>query len=169
MKRTLSSGFSLRGFLEKFVRARKSNRPRQTALACEPLETRQLLAPLVVGELAHALVDFGDAPDPTYSTMTVSNGAFHVVDSRYHLGQQIDAEAKGQPDATAQGDDNDGTNDDDGVRFTSALRTGETATLDVTASANGGFLNAWIDYNSDGDWDDPGDTPLIGKWRRPRR
>ncbi len=100
--------------------------------------------------------DFGDAPDPTYPTLLASNGARHALGSGLFLGAGVDAEPDGQPDPNALGDDNDGNDDEDGVVFTSALVGGQTATVDVTASGSG-LLNAWIDFNADGDWADPGE------------
>ena len=98
-------------------------------------------------------VDFGDAPDPTYPTLLASDGARHVIVSGLYLGAGVDGDADGQPDATATGDDNDGNDDEDGVVFTSSLIPGYTASVDVTASAPG-TLNAWMDFNGDGDWAD---------------
>ncbi len=100
-------------------------------------------------------LDFGDAPDPTYPTLLVNNGARHRVDATIFLGALIDAEADGQPDPTATGDDLANLADEDGVTV-SKLVPGRSATATVTASANG-FLNAWIDYNIDGDWMDAGE------------
>lgn len=100
--------------------------------------------------------DWGDAPDPTYPTLSGSNGASHVILPNLFLGATIDAEADGQPNATATGDDISGTDDEDGVVFTSALTPGGTTTVDVTASAPG-MLNAWVDFNADGDWADAGE------------
>jgi len=101
-------------------------------------------------------LDFGDAPDPSYPTLMASNGARHVIVPNLYLGAGIDAELDGQPDATATGDDNDGNDDEDGVVFTSSLIPGTTASVDVTASAPG-ILNAWMDFDGDGDWADPGE------------
>jgi len=109
--------------------------------------------------------DFGDAPDRPYPTMHLSDGARHTIDARVYLGRSVDADVDGQPDATATGDDNDGNDDEDGVAFASALTIGSKATVEVTAST-AGALNAWIDFNSDGDWDNAGeqifiDEPLV--------
>jgi len=109
-------------------------------------------------------IDFGDAPDPTYPTLLASNGARHLAIGPL-LGTNRDTEPDGQPTAAADGDDLAGTPDDeDGVVFTSALVGGQTAFVDVTASAPA-LLSAWIDFNSDGDWADAGeqvfaDAPL---------
>ena len=155
MKQTVFTGSSLRRFIRKFARRRKTNRPRRTTLACETLETRQLLTVLIS-------TDFGDAPEPYPTEIRNAgdgaiHGASHWMDERFHLGEKVDAEPNGRPHEIARGDDNNNVNDEDGVRFTSALRVGETATLEVTASSNEGFLNAWLDFNADGDWDDPGE------------
>jgi hypothetical protein len=99
--------------------------------------------------------DFGDAPDK-YHTLLASNGAKHFIVPGVYLGQKIDAEADGQPNINATGDDINGTDDEDGIVFASALSPGKIALIDVTASCPG-FLNAWIDFNGDGDWTDDGE------------
>ena len=100
--------------------------------------------------------DYGDAPDLTYPTLLASNGARHTIVSGIHLGNSVDVDADGQPDAQALGDDNDGTNDEDGVRFLTRIVPGATAWIAVTAST-AGVLNAWLDLNADGDWDNAGE------------
>jgi len=98
--------------------------------------------------------DFGDAPDPAYPTLLANNGARHLIVPGFHLGTNVDAEVDGQPNSTATGDDIAGTPDDeDGVTFTTALAPGQLATIEVVASADG-KLDAWIDFNADGDWAD---------------
>ena len=116
-----------------------------------------LVHPWMTGEVIVNDVDsdFGDAPDPTYPTLRASNGARHILTGLF-LGASVDADADGQPTPNADGDDNDGTDDEDGVVFTSLLVSGETATVDITATAPG-LLNAWIDYLDDGDFDDAGE------------
>lgn len=117
-------------------------------------------------------IDFGDAPDPTYQTLFASNGARHILGGgTLFLGQCVDAEADGLPNAAADGDDLDagpvfGTcatagDDEDGVAFTSDLRIGLTAGIDVVASEPC-TLSAWIDFNRDGDWGDPDDDLFPG-------
>ena len=49
-------------------------------------------------------LDFGDAPDPTYPTLLVNDGARHVAIGP-RLGSARDFELDGQPNATATGDD----------------------------------------------------------------
>jgi len=105
-------------------------------------------------------MDLGDAPDAPFPTLLASSGAYHVLDGVTFLGATADAEPDGQPDGTATGDDNDGNNDDDGVVFTSPLIPGFTAFIDVTASGPG-TLDAWIDFNANGSWADPGEQIFL--------
>jgi hypothetical protein len=107
--------------------------------------------------LKQLLYDFGDAPDPTYPTLSISNGASHLIASGYFLGASVDDENDGQPDASSLGDDNDGNDDDDGVTFTSPFIQLFENSLDIVASGNG-YINAWMDFNRDGDWDDAGEN-----------
>ncbi|OHB79998.1 MAG: hypothetical protein A2Z25_04590 [Planctomycetes bacterium RBG_16_55_9] len=103
--------------------------------------------------------DYGDAPYPPYPTLKAQNGASHVIDNRVYLGARVDAEADGQPNATATGDDNN-LDDEDGATFTTLLVPGDNATVDVAASTFG-ILNAWIDFNGDGDWADADEHVFI--------
>jgi hypothetical protein len=110
-------------------------------------------------------LDFGDAPDPTYPTLLANDGARHTVVPGFFLGGAVDTESDGQPTPLADGDDLAGAPDDeDGVVFTSVVAQGHLVNVQVTASVPG-LLNAWMDYNFDGDWADAGeqffiDTPL---------
>jgi hypothetical protein len=103
------------------------------------------------------LLDFGDAPDPPYPTLLVTNGARHVIVPGVYMGLLIDPEADGQPDANATGDDKVLLDDEDGVTFIPPLNVGNSATVQVVCSVSG-FLSAWIDFNADGDWADLGET-----------
>jgi len=117
------------------------------------------------------LLDFGDAPDPTFQTLLASNGARHVLGGSVFLGACVDAEADGLQSAAADGDDNDtgtefGTcatpgDDEDGVTFTTPVRVGLSSNIDVVASAPC-KLSAWIDFTGDGDWGDPGEDLFPG-------
>lgn len=89
-----------------------------------------------------------------YPTLDVNNGAYHTAHPSFRLGAEgLDFEADGRPNADATGDDITGISDEHGVTFTSALVPGGAGSLEVIAPA-GGLLDAWIDFNSDGDWDD---------------
>src|SRR5690606_21544293 len=67
-----------------------------------------------------------------------------------------DAEADGNASESAMGDDASGVDDEDGVSMPGQFPGGTIAGLSVTV-AGSGILNAWIDWNRDGDWDDPGE------------
>ncbi len=100
--------------------------------------------------------DFGDAPNGAYPTRLASNGARHVLGSGLFLGATVDGEPDGQPNggpAGATGDDRNGSDDEDGVTFTSPLNQGAVTTVDVVASVGGGLLNAWVDFNFNGTWE----------------
>ena len=118
--------------------------------------------------------DFGDAPETMISIDaglgSTYGEASHKIVSGLTLGVLIDSELAGQNTGLlSDGDDTDGSNDDDGVIFplaggTRVLNVGEVNAVTVNASANG-YLNAWIDWNQDGDWNDTGEaiatnTPL---------
>ncbi len=107
--------------------------------------------------------DWGDAPDPTYPTLSASGGASHGVSGIY-LGHAIDYEYDGQPSPNADGDDLAGVPDDeDGVAFPTAFVSGVPTTLQVTTSGPG-FLQGWIDWNADGDWLDGSEQVATDLW-----
>ena len=104
-------------------------------------------------------MDFGDAPAP-YPTLLADDGARHG-DFGVVLGDLVDtSETDGIPTVDAQGDDNAGTDDEDGVTFTSDIEVGTVGEVDVFLngiSSVSALLNAWIDFNRDGDWNDLGE------------
>lgn len=110
--------------------------------------------------------DYGDAPSP-YPVLAADSGARHVVGGSLLMGACVDAEADGIPSAFAIGDDGNtgspvvgtcGTAGDDesGDVITSDLVSGGTATFAVTSTGSG-LINAWADWNNDGDWSDAGE------------
>jgi hypothetical protein len=108
------------------------------------------------------VLDFGDAPSTApddYPTLLVDNGARHAIGT-LALGNEIDAEADGQPSALANGDDINpplGPDDEDGINFTdTTLVPGKTTTIEVESTGTG-FLDGWVDANHDGDWEDEGE------------
>ena len=110
-----------------------------------------------------AAYDWGDAPEPKYATYYTHHGAYHPIISDLILGSVIDDDNDGQPDADAKGDDDDGTDDEDGVTIP-CLVLGQWATIEVfvrNSTGNQAYLNAWIDWNSDGDWTDAGEQIAI--------
>ena len=110
-------------------------------------------------------LDFGDAPDGPYPTLLASDGARHRhVPVGPRLGANRDTEFDGQPTIAADGDDTTAVSDDDGITFITALTpstsTTTTASIEVdlrNADAVSNRLDAWIDFNRDGDWLDPGE------------
>jgi uncharacterized repeat protein (TIGR01451 family) len=103
-------------------------------------------------------LDFGDAPD-SYGTLIASNGPRHIIPTLgvNRLGASIDQESNGQATSNANGDDNNNLSDDDGVRLggsslqNQTFTAGTPYTLDITTTGSG-VLNAWIDWNRDGDF-----------------
>lgn len=109
-------------------------------------------------------IDWGDAPDPGYPTLAASNGASHVIVPGLLLGNLIDAELDGQPTFDAMGDDNNNLADEDGVVFNQPLIPGLGATVTINATVPPGMpalLNAWIDFNANGSWADPGEQIAV--------
>ncbi|MFC5729543.1 MULTISPECIES: GEVED domain-containing protein [Nocardioides] len=105
-------------------------------------------------------MDGGDAP-ASYGTTFDADGARHRVpgyDATTHtaplrLGALIDLEADGAPTPTAQGDDTSEVDDEDGVDFNTDVSVpGRLETVYVTSSA-AGFVNGWIDFDRDGEFD----------------
>jgi hypothetical protein len=112
-------------------------------------------------------LDYSDAPD-TYKTTNMNNGARHHIDtvnpqSNICLGSgplNLDAENNGFPSVNADGDDLNMMDDEDGVVFmTSPLIAGQLASIRINVFDLGqqGRLNAWIDFNADGDFNDSGE------------
>ena len=101
-----------------------------------------------------AMQDFGDAPD-NYPVLAADNGARHLP-SALTLGSTIDSDANGQPSPNADGD---GTDDDGVLQVASVIALANTDTkssFQITSSGSG-RLDAWIDFNADGDWQDTGE------------
>lgn len=97
--------------------------------------------------------DYGDAP-ASYGS------ADHVINTSQYLGSRIDGEGQSQYSPEADGDDLNGIDDEDGVTIPS-LRQGAKATFVYTVANPwyySAYLNVWIDWNGDGDFDDQGET-----------
>ena len=98
--------------------------------------------------------DFGDAPD-SYSTLQASNGAWHSLGTPLFLGAGVDGDGNGAPSPNANGDDLRDRDDEDGVTL-EPLVPGSSSTVRVVASRRG-KLDAFIDFNRDGDFADAGE------------
>ena len=133
---------------------------------------------------AQTPTDYGDAPDLAdgttagdYNTRALNDGASHVlgVDNAPYLGRCVDSDTGLQQNVDASADDDAaaggagaavtiGTcetpgDDEDGVLFVEPFILGLSSDIEVTASAgtNDCQLNAWIDFNGDGDFIDSGE------------
>lgn len=119
------------------------------------------------GNIQNDEMDFGDAPDPTYPTLLASNGARHLLTpTGIYIGYNVDPDPDGIPSIGANGDDADGTDDENGISFLSPIVLNQSADIEVYSSASG-YIFGWIDFTGDGDWDDmgeelfPGGAPLV--------
>lgn len=99
-------------------------------------------------------VDYGDAP-ASFPVLDAENGAKHAINNytNLYLGAGVTAEADGQESATASLDTDDGI-------LLNPIIAGDTSTTITIISSGTGFMDAWIDFNGDGDWDDPGEQIL---------
>ncbi|MHC4336014.1 MAG: DUF7901 domain-containing protein, partial [Planctomycetota bacterium] len=94
-------------------------------------------------------LDFGDAPRP-YPTLQVVDGARHIIGGPYFCdwggGDSPDPEGDGQPHMNALGDDNNGSDDEDGVQIPPlTVGVASNITLDVCgSSAPGAMVEIWI-------------------------
>ncbi|GIU36303.1 LruC domain-containing protein [Shewanella schlegeliana] len=107
---------------------------------------RCALAEVVLGDD----VDFGDAPD-SYGTLLDSNGARHTISENLYLGALVDNESNGYPSPLSD-DSSDNSDDDDGVSMPTGFELGESAILLITATGGDGYLNAWFDWDKDGNF-----------------
>ncbi len=105
--------------------------------------------------------DYGDAP-LSYGTPS------HAISDLY-LGASIDKDINSYHSNNAMGDDTTEEDDEDGVTLNNGdaldgafLALDSSHTLKITAS-NAGHLNAWIDFNIDGDFDDVGEQIFDAK------
>ena len=110
--------------------------------------------------------DYGDAPD-SYRTLLASGGPVHGYVKGYGLGALLDADADGKPTTFASGDDNTFSDDEDGVVFKNTPSPGKpfnfTVSVQVPAFTPAGNLNAWMDFNRDGDFADAGEKIIGGR------
>jgi len=96
-------------------------------------------------------VDFGDAPDSYGSTLDTA-GARHAITGLY-LGGTVDAESDAY--AFPLSDDlSDESDDDDGISFPAGFEIGESSLIIANVTGSGGYLNAWIDWDLDGRFED---------------
>ena len=114
-------------------------------------------------------IDYGDAPQDLAAPMVHSfptvgpDAASHGIVANFHLGATVDGEPAGLPGIPATGDDLSGIDDEDGISFPAVeiLPGAEYAVTVIGSSAAFvGYYQMWIDFDLDGDWDDPGEQVL---------
>ena len=111
--------------------------------------------------------DYGDAPDvgagtatQDYQTTALDTGARHALTGTPFLGACVDADGGFLQNTGATADDTSGScaDDEDGVTFSGSFTPGGTATFNVsTAGAAPCVLDAWADWNQNGDFTDAGE------------
>ena len=115
--------------------------------------------------------DYGDAPDPSFPTLSAKNGARHQLSTDVYLGKCVDGDT-GSLQGAATADDQDagspsyGTcanaTDEDGVTFGKLTVGGLGA--EITIEANSPCkLNAWLDWDADGSWSGTGEQILLNQ------
>jgi VCBS repeat-containing protein len=115
-------------------------------------------------------LDFGDGPNRTsYADDGARNAIFPSDSTSLFLGARVDSEADGVPGPLANSDDLVGQlnlgglvlNDEDGVTFTGVFNEHVIPAVTVAVIVNGdGYLDAWFDWNIDGDYTDAGEQVL---------
>lgn len=123
--------------------------------------------------------DYGDAPDTgngtgtgNYQTKSSDGGPSHTIIPGLMLGSKVDADSGLLQNATATADDTNGSDDEDGLLSPPIMPTtaGQTYTLTsyvTNTTGSTAYLTAYIDFNRDGDFLDPGeksDTPQYVYW-----
>jgi len=131
--------------------------------------------------------DFGDNPD-SYRTTLANNGARHQDGTKEWLGERApDYESDGQPSTVSNLDDSTGPvpDDEDGITFLGTYLDpagtqlydpntywgglyGKVNILASVSQWNSGryssskllYIDAWIDWTHDGDYDDSGIIPI---------
>jgi len=95
-------------------------------------------------------LDYGDAP---ISYGSASHDILFATGNYVYMGAAVDNEIANQPSSDATGDDINGIDDEDGVTFPTFIH-GNTVNISVVTvvSPGLGVLNAWIDWNGDGDF-----------------
>jgi protocatechuate 3,4-dioxygenase beta subunit len=116
-------------------------------------------------------LDFGDLPDTgpgtgplNYETLLENNGPRHSRLPGLSLGTNWDAEAVALQSGGADGDDADGMDDEDGISTLPTLVLGGSSNINVSlvnTTAGSARLNAWVDFNSNGSFADPGEQVAV--------
>jgi len=107
--------------------------------------------------------DQGDAPasyGAAIHEINFNKDAYSGDYNKYlYLGESVDQESLALASEGANGDDNDNLDDEDGVLFPELI-AGISVSIPIVATVEGtswGILNAWFDWNGDGDFMDAGE------------
>ena len=118
----------------------------------------------------NCLIDWGDLPDISpstnandYQTSNANNGPRHRIITGLHLGTTVDSEADGQASADALGDGAD----EDGITIFANLDLYPNMNFRlpfnyVNTTGDTAHVEAWIDWNGDGDFDEPNE--MVADW-----
>ncbi|EOB1205139.1 GEVED domain-containing protein [Photobacterium damselae] len=111
------------------------------------------------------LADYGDAPDVgvgvgggDYRTIAANNGPYHsIVSGAIFIGTTApDGELDGAQSTNADGDDLDGTDDEDSLGITQLYETSTTFSYNQLVNNSSGsdaYLYAWVDWDNSGTFD----------------
>ena len=102
-------------------------------------------------------LDYGDAPDPVYASTKANNGPRHRVVNGFSLGPTVTSDADAKiPDLDS----------DDGIHSISltAAYTGSFV-ANVQGADGPVFVNAWVDYNGNGVFEDSEKIQIQGQIR----
>ncbi len=125
-----------------------------------------------------AETDYGDAP-ASYGEIcyTINPGGYSgnpagIPFGPTRLGSLIDGDAATFNSTDADADDNDGSDDEDGITFVGGptLHSNTTEQISLSWSTNDGegYIYGWVDFNRDGDFDDPSERVIdgfeVGNW-----
>ncbi len=116
---------------------------------------------LYAGEQTYSLIitglvniDMGNAPVDRYPTRLDRNGAYHLLNPGIFLGNKIERD-QDESIAGPTGDDAL-KSDNDGVIFSPYMTPDRPQHIKILTQGEG-FLYGWMDFNADGDWQDPGE------------
>jgi len=113
------------------------------------------------GEVEDYIVNIA-SPTTDFGDFASFGSASNAADTTLRLGALIDAEFAATTNATATGGDITASDDEDGVTLPTII-AGQTLTVPVVVTNTtgaGAFLNAWIDFNNDGDVLDAGEQVI---------
>ncbi|TWT48461.1 S8 family serine peptidase [Botrimarina hoheduenensis] len=118
----------------------------------------QVLNNLNFALIDNVVFDYGSLNDPRFPVFFAQDGARHRANigapNPIRLGAGVTKEIDAQiPDAF-----------DDGVTLvTTEIVSGGLIEFDILAFGQGASLNAWVDFNDDGDWDDAGEHLFVNR------